>query len=615
MKLTARLVGRALQVTQDGAFDRDATAVLRSVHQRAEWHGDRLYWEYPYSPGSVSALREVAESLQATLVFDALLIAQEKLIDLENEKEAAVRRMIQTYMDDPKLAVREHTTQPVPPPWRHQAIAFQWCMRVRCWYGALKPGLGKTRIGSDVIRGWVELGHVTEPTHIEIPSLQSVVDHRKMLPARWGVSGGVLITCPRVVVGEWVDQLRKWQNVEALPIVGDATKKRYRSGLRRWVHVCGYDSLESVEGNEYDAIIADEAHYIANDESNRFQRMMGLRRNAKHVIALSGTPISNMLSSLWAQYYWLDYGRTLGPSFENFKEKYLTHQGGTESVELMSERAVSKAISRVTMFLTMTEAFPDKPQKIHQVVRVPLTAEQARYYEQVRKQQSTDVLTGKVTTSEAIVRLGKLLQIVQGFVYDDEKVTQEFSSAKLKALEDMLTGKGDIADRRVLVWCFFDPELDKIEGMLKRHGIKYKILRADMTDAHREVMKHEWNNDASFRVLVGKINMGIGLNLHAPTCIDDKGQPAKCFTTVFFTLTWRVTVLEQAMDRIYRGDQTESCLYRYLLSDDLDQADENGDALKTIDVRVYESLQAKLDQSVSVAEGSIDFVRSLLGVS
>lgn len=73
--------------------------------------------------------------------------------------------------------------------------------------------------------------------------------------------------------------------------------------------------------------------------------------------------------------------------------------------------------------------------------------------------------------------------------------------------------------------------------------------------------------------------------------------------------------MEQAMDRIYRGDQTESCLYRYLLSDDLDQADENGDALKTIDVRVYESLQAKLDQSVSVAEGSIDFVRSLLGVS
>lgn len=571
-----------------------------------------MVWEYPYSPGSVSALRDVASMLQADLQFDAALMNQEKLIDEENEKEASVRRMIQTYMDNAKLPIRPHVTQPIPPPWRHQSLAFQWNMRVRCWYGALKPGLGKTRIGSDVIRGRAEIGQVTEPTHIEIPATPSVIDHRRLLPARWGISGGVLITCPRVVVGEWVEQLKKWQNIEALPIVGQADKKRYRAGLRRWVHVCGYDSLESVEGNEYDGIIADEAHYIANDESNRFQRMMGLRRYAKWVMALSGTPISNMLSSLWAQYYWLDYGRTLGPSYEKFREKYLTHQGGTEDVDMLAERAVSKAISRVTMFLTMTEAFPDKPQKIHQVVRVPLTREQASYYEQVRSQQATDVLTGTVTASEAIVRLGKLLQIVQGFVYDDNKITQEFSSAKLKALEDMITGKGDLADRRTLVWCFFDPELDKIEEMLKRHGVKHKILRANMTDAERDVMKHEWNNDASFRVLIGKINMGIGLNLHAPACIDAEGKPAKCFTTVFFTLTWRVTVLEQAMDRTYRGDQTESCLYRYLLSDDLDGTDDEGEPLKTIDVRVYESLQAKLTQSTNVAESSIEFIRSLL---
>lgn len=612
MRLIARLVGRSLHVIQQGAFDREASALLRAVHQRSHWRGSSLTWEYPYSPGSVAALRDVARTLEADLQFDEVLLNQEKLIEAENKKELAVRQLIQTYMDDRKLEVREHTTQPVPPPWRHQSIAFQWNMRVRCWYGALKPGLGKTRIGSDVIRGRVELGHVTEPTHIELPSMPSVVDPKKILPPRWGITGGVLITCPRVVVGEWVEQLKKWQNIDALPIVGDASKKRYRAGIRRWVHVCGYDSLESVEGNEYDGFIADEAHYIANDESNRFQRMMGLRRHAKWVMALSGTPISNMLSSLWAQYYWLDYGRTLGPSFDQFKEKFLTHQGNRESSDLLSERSVSKAISRVTMFLTMSEAFPDKPQKVHQVVRVPLTKEQARYYEQVRKQQATDVLTGTVTAGEAIVRLGKLMQIVQGFVYDDEKVTQEFSSAKLKALEDMLTGDGDLADRRTLVWCFYDPELDKIEAMLKRKKVKYTILRANMTDADRERMKHEWNNDASFRVLVGKINMGIGLNLHAPSCIDAEGKPAKCFTTVFYTLTWRVTVLEQAMDRTYRGDQTESCLYRYLLSDDLDETGDDGEPLKTIDVRVYESLQAKLDQGVNVSESSIEFVRSLL---
>jgi hypothetical protein len=136
-----------------------------------------------------------------------------------------------------------------------------------------------------------------------------------------------------------------------------------------------------------------------------------------------------------------------------------------------------------------------------------------------------------------------------------------------------------------------------------------------VTDSDREKLKQEWNHDHRVKVLVGMIQMGIGLNLHAPSCVNEAGQPARCSTTVFFGLDWRVTQLEQAMDRVYRGDQVETCLYRYLLSDELDECDDEGEPLKPIDVRVYEALIEKLDQAVRINEESVDYIRRLLSIA
>lgn len=478
--------------------------------------------------------------------------------------------------------------------------------------GVIVHNCGKTRIGSDVVRGKFELGQIRAPEQFPLPDRYSDALKDRVLKTRWAIRGGVLVTCPSVVIGEWIEQLKRWQNIEAVPITGDADRKRYRAGLKAWVHVCGYDSLESVEGNEYDGILADEAHYLANEESNRYQRISVLGQHVAWKVAMSGTPIPNMLPSLWAQYYWLDGGRTLGPTYEAYRQRYFSVSGRKLEENQNAETRISQAISRITMFLTMQQAFPDKAQKIQQVMRIPMTEEQQRYYELVRKQQAADIVAGKVTVMEAMTRLTKLLQITQGFVLDDKKVAQQFSSAKLKALEDMLTGQGDLTDRRTIVWSRFKHDIAMISEMLTRKGIAHVQFHGDLSAAEKEDVKAKWNSDYKLRVLVGNLKMGIGVNLHAPNCVDDKGQPARCSTTVFYGLDWRVTELEQAMDRVYRGDQVETCLYRYLLSDELDTSDANGDPIKPIDVRVYESLQDKLNQVTRVNEESVEYIRRLL---
>ncbi len=589
---------------------------MQSLHSEHEWNPTTSCWAYPYSPGALMALADIASILRMRLSLDGPLAGQLKVLKQEFDEEQKTRLQIQTCLDDRKLPLADYPTLLAPPPWWHQKIVFHWAARVRALYVASKPGTGKTRGAVDVIRGKHAVGHIRQPQYIELPPRVSRAIGGRVLPARWGIKGGVLITCPRAVIGEWVDQLWRFQSIRAVPIVGrDAKTKRYRAGIPEWVHICGYDSLEAVEDNEYDGIIADEAHWIANADSNRSQRMLILRESAAWAMALSGTPFSNQLESLWAQFYWLDGGRTLGPSFAYYRKRYLSEKGWLVDQETDAETRVSRAIGRITLFMDMQTAFPDKGQKIQQVIRVPLTKEQGAYYEAVRQQAVAEIGAGEVHAAVGFSRIIKLLEIVQGFVIDDNGNTQQFSSAKLKALEEMLTGMGDLTDRKVIVWVAFTHDLQAIDAMLTRNKIKHMLFRGGMSDAQIATLRDKWNNDPDEAVMVGMIQIGIGVNMHAPTCVDAKGKPRRCSTTIFYGLNDKVSQVEQAMDRVYRGDQVETCLYRYILSDGLDLQDDTGAVLQTVDVRMYQMLQLKLKQALKVAEGTVEYARMLLGAS
>jgi SNF2 family DNA or RNA helicase len=604
---------RFVHVRQNSGFSEGTRDALRGVSSGASWDVRSRTWSYPYKPGVVIGLREAAGALGLRLSLDRILDQIEKTLVAETEREWEIRKVIQAYMDDPKLEVKPYTTGD-PKPWRHQQLAWHWGMRVSSLYLQHKMGLGKTRSSSDIIRGKYEARLVQPPQMTELRERQSRAMPDRRLPSRWGTAHGVLIVCPSGVITEWVQQLWRWQKIRALAIVGTAERKRKRAGTPAWVHICSYDSLEAVEDNEYDGIVADELHCIANDDSNRFARMWILRERSRWAIGLSGTPQSNGLESLWAQYYFLDGGRTLCSTFKAFKKRFFAKDGWAASQLLSPEDAVAQAIARISWPLSMQQAFPDKPQKIHQTIRVPLTAEQVRYYERVRAEALAEIKTGRLTLTDTLTRITKLFQIAQGFVFDDDKVVHRFSSAKLDALEEMLTGKGDLAEHRTIVWCNFRPEASMISEMLTKHGIKHLTLKGGLSHTERATIKDAWNNDHTYRVCLGTINMGIGLNLHAPTCVDNQGRSAKAFTTVFFGWNERVTAIEQAMDRVYRGDQTETCVYRYIMTEGFESESEGeGEPVELIDTKVYNRLMMKIEKATRVDESSLEYIRYLLG--
>lgn len=611
MELKARFQDGLIQVEQRGGYSPEAKIIMRSVAQGYQRQG--ATWQYPFSLGAVSSLREAAELLRADLDMDEHLEKVWETAVQETDRERAVRRLIQRYIDDPQLQPAAYMSREDIEPWHHQKIAYHWAMRSNVLYLAHKPGLGKTREGADIIRGKINAGEVSQPEQFWVESHYSEIDPSRVVEGHWAIRGGVLIVCPKIVLGTWEDELLKWQGIPSVLITGGRPRKIWRSGLDSWIHVCTYDSLDVLEDNEYDGIIADEAHYLANDDTKRFAKALHVRQKAKWVIALSGTPVSNMLPSLWSQYYWLDGGRTLGSSFEHYRRQYFEGSARNMVAKDSSAENIARQISRVTYFLTMQQAFPDKQGKIQQVMKIPMTREQIKYYNEVRNQAVADIQTGSITAELINVKLLKLLQICQGFVIDDNKEVCTFTSAKLQALRGMLTGQGDLTDRRTIVWCQFRHDLNQVVRMLQGAGIEVLWIHGSMSNKERERVRDMWNHDPRWKVLVGMIQIGIGINLHAPDCVDDNGEPARCATTIFYGFNWRVTQLEQAMDRIYRGDQVETCLYRYLISDDVDgYYDDEGNKLKPIDGQVYESLQMKLEQATLISEESMDYIRRLL---
>lgn len=563
-------------------------------------------WSYEYSAGSVVGILEAAKQLSAELTQSPKFEELAKRITELDAKEEAIRRLVQMYMDDKSKDLPAYTTDGNKPPWRHQRITYHWGMNVPFVYLAHKPGLGKTRSAADLTRGLYDFRLIDPMSHVTVPTKKGV---------EWAIKGGVLILCPKVVLGTWWSELLQYQGIKGTIIRGDSHMKRRRAVELSWAHVCTYGSLKYLINNSYDVVIADEAHNMANEDTELFDQAFDIGQRAKRRIALSGTPVRNRMPSMWAQYYWLDGGRCLGSSKKQFMEKYFDTSARPPEPKEGAEDAIIAATSRVTYYLRKEDALPDMPKKLPpQAVHVTMTRDQKVYYERVRAEAVAEIQAGRVSTINEHSKIMKLFQICQGWVKTDDGSIINFNSAKLDALQEMLTGHGDLADRKVVVWCRFKHDIDIVSAMLTKQQVPHLRLDGDTSDGMRNRIKDTWNIDYRYRVFVGTIQMGIGINLHALDCVRPtlRGvEPYRCSATVYYGTDYSPVNLEQSEDRTHRGDQVEDCLYRYILCSDLNE-DDPMDQTTTVDVKVYRIVQDKMKLAVKTFDEGSNHYRELI---
>lgn len=395
----------------------------------------------------------------------------------------------------------------------------------------------------------------------------------------------VLVVAPlRVARDTWPAEIRKWEHLSGITYavaVGTARERKAALLQGADVTIVNRENLVwLIEGSgapfDYDMVVVDELSSFKNHRSKRFKALMKVRTTVKRIVGLTGTPSSNGLMDLWAEFRLLDQGVRLGRFIGQYRLDYFVpdkRKGSTVySYKPLpgAEDAIYRKISDITISMRSTDHLR-MPELLSTEYEVRLSGDERKRYEALKNDLVLRLHGDEITAANAAALTGKLAQLSNGAIYSDDGKIIEFHDRKLDALEDIIESMNG---RPLLVAYWFRHDLERIR---KRFGIREIKSSGDIAD---------WN---AGRIPVGLIHpasAGHGLNL------QDGGS-----TLVWFGLTWSLELYQQTNARLWRqGQKSRTVVIQHIVTKD------------TIDGRILAALQRK-DRTQSAL---IDAVKAVM---
>lgn len=283
----------------------------------------------------------------------------------------------------------------------------------------------------------------------------------------------------------------------------------------------------------FDGVVLDELSSFKSPSSKRFKAMRKVRPLIKHIVGLTGTPSPNGLIDLWAQIYLLDQGKRLGRTLTEYRNRYFNpgRRNGYVVYDWVpkdgAEDEIYRRISDICISMKACD-YLKLPERVDVVRAVKLNDEAQAAYTEMEKEAVLELGPNKIVDAgTAAVVSGKLLQIANGAVYDEDGKTHIIHESKLDTLEDVIES---VNGRPVLVFYAYQHDLERI---MQRFPQARKLEGSAEIDA--------WNRGEIPILLAHPAGAGHGLNLQAG------GNHI-----VWFGLTWSLELYQQANARIYR---------------------------------------------------------------
>ena len=363
----------------------------------------------------------------------------------------------------------------------------------------------------------------------------------------------VLVIAPlRVAKYTWSNEIEKWEHLKGLKysvVVGTAAQRIKALQKDADIYIINRENVswlieKSGMPFDYDFVILDELSSFSNWQSKRFRSLMKVRPLVKRIVGLTGTPASNSLMNLFAEYKVLDCGARLGRFIGQYRLNYFkpdkVNGPVVYSYKLLpgAEEKIYEKISDITISMKATD-YLEMPELISTEYPVYLSASELDTYEEMKKDLVLSLPEGEITASNAASLSGKLSQMANGAVYIDDEKYVEFHDKKLEALEDII----EAASGQPLMVCYwYKHDLIRIEERLKSLGVQYEKLDSDSSI-------EKWNKGELSVALVHPASCGHGLNLQSGGS-----------TLVWFGITWSLELYQQTNARLYRQGQTASCV-------------------------------------------------------
>lgn len=354
----------------------------------------------------------------------------------------------------------------------------------------------------------------------------------------------ILVVAPlRVARDTWPAEISKWQHLKHLTYavaVGTVKERKAALSAGADITIINRENLEWLIDSsgyefDYDMVIIDELSSFKNHKSKRFQSLMKVRPKVKRIIGLTGTPSSNGLMDLWAEFKLLDFGERLGRFITHYRNNYFIPDKRNGEIIYSykpmpyAEDAIYRKISDITISMKSTDHL-QMPELITSQYEVQLSEDEEQRYEELKADFILDLPEGEITAANAASLTGKLSQLANGAIYDDEGNIVEFHDRKLDALEDIIESANG---KPLLVAYWFKHDLQRIK---KRFDVREIKTSKDIID---------WNNGDIPVAVIHPASAGHGLNLQAGGS-----------TLIWFGLTWSLELYQQTNARLWRQGQS-----------------------------------------------------------
>lgn len=385
-------------------------------------------------------------------------------------------------------------------------------------------------------------------------------------------SGHVLVVCPKSLMYNWHDEVLEWSWRTPYVVDGNITKRRKTlveaaedpaaviiinfEGLKAHTRLLGYGNAVKVtekeaepkELNEFSfaCMVVDECHKIKEPKAKTTRAVWALRRQADHAWALTGTPLVNDADDVWSiMHYVAPKEWPVRSQYRNlFCDVRPGWFGGIENhgirphmLELFDTIFQPRYIRRLKR-----DVLPDLPEKTHTVMKLPMSAKQAKAYKQMKEEMIASLDGELLIATDPLVqamRLREIASAVPEMDGDFNIVGLEAPSNKLDAIIDIK----EQTDGPIVVFAESARLVRMLNAELEQAGYKTAAIWQDVSARARQDFVESFQAGELDMIVLTTGTGAEGITL------------TRSDTLVFAQQSWSNAKNLQAEDRIHRIGQ------------------------------------------------------------
>ena len=372
---------------------------------------------------------------------------------------------------------------------------------------------------------------------------------RAVLDAHAILGGKTLVLAPlSILEAAWGEDIKKFQPDIKYGVAYARNREKVFKQDDLDMVITNFEAVNFLRKNssyceQFDTIVIDEFTAFKNRTAKRSKNLKDIIKYFTNRIAMSGTPNSNTILDIWHPAYLVDDGERLGARFFQFRSQVCTPKFNGFANEWIdkpdAEDAVANRLRDITIRYALSECI-DLPDNVTRTINTNLSKQVQQKYNLLANDSVLYTKTGTVNAVHAGARVKKLLQLVTGAIYDEDKLVQFIHQERYDIVMTLVEQRA-----HTLVAFNWRHERDALMELAEKQGVTYEVIDG--------TVKAERRKDIVTRFQAGQIQM---LLCH-PQSAGHGLTLTKANTVIWCSPTYNAEHFQQFNQRIHRSGQTQ----------------------------------------------------------